>query len=66
MTAATLPDLDDGNQYMNHLLREDIIETPDLTLVNGKLPVLCGPGLGFELDWDAVARAAEAHAAQPS
>ncbi len=62
--AATIPNLDDGNQYMNHLLAEDIIETPDLTLQNGKLPVLAGPGLGFEINWDAVARAAEAHAAR--
>ena len=54
--AATIPNLDDGNQYMNHLLAEDIIERPDLELNKGKLPVLPGPGLGFELDWDAVGR----------
>jgi muconate cycloisomerase len=58
---ATLPNLDDGNQFMNHLLVEDIVEHPDLTLRNGRLPVIGGPGLGFELDWDAVARAEEAH-----
>jgi muconate cycloisomerase len=58
--AATIPNLDDGNQYMNHLVREDIVATPDLALRDGKLPVLSGPGLGFELDWDAVGRAAEA------
>lgn len=59
--ATTLPNLDDGNQYMNHFLPWDIIESPDLTLKSGKLPLLSGPGLGFELDWDAVARAKEMH-----
>ena len=59
--AATLPNLDDGNQYMNHLLKEDVVMQPDLALKGGKLPVLSGPGLGFELDWDAIGRAAEAH-----
>lgn len=57
---ATLENLDDGNQYMNHLLIEDIVQCPDLRLRNGQLPVLQGPGLGFELDWDAVSRAEEA------
>jgi len=64
--AATLPNLDDGNQYMNHFLTEDIIESPSLVLKDGKLPVLMGPGLGFELDWDAVGRAAERHQKRPS
>ena len=59
--AATIPNLDDGNQYMNHLLAWDIVKSPDLALQNGKLPVLQGPGLGFELDWDAVSRAGELH-----
>jgi muconate cycloisomerase len=61
--AATMTNLDDGNQYMNHFLIEDIIEKPDLTLQKGRLPVLAGPGLGFELDWDAVSRAEEAYRA---
>ena len=56
--AATLPNLDDGNQYMNHFLEWDIVKSPDLTLRNGKLPVLKDPGLGFELDRDAIERAA--------
>ena len=47
---------------MSHLLEEDIIAGPSLGLNDGKLPILQGPGLGFELDWDAVGRAAEAHA----
>ena len=58
---ATLTNLDDGNQYMNHFLVEDIIEAPDLTLRDGHLPVLEGPGLGFQLNWDAIARAEEAY-----
>ena len=58
---ATLRNLDDGNQYMNHLLVEDIVLKPDLTLRSGSLPVLTGCGLGFELNWDAVARAEEAY-----
>jgi L-alanine-DL-glutamate epimerase-like enolase superfamily enzyme len=33
-------------------------------LKNGRLPVLGGPGLGIELDPDAVAGAAEAHLKQ--
>ena len=55
--AATLPNLDDGNQYMNHFLEWDIVKSPALSLKNGKLPVLTGPGLGFELDWDAISHA---------
>ena len=58
--AAVTPNLDDGNQYMNHLLAWDIVESPDLTPRAGQLPVLDGPGLGFELDHDAVDRAAQA------
>jgi len=57
--AATLPNLDDGNQYMNHFLEWDIVISPDLSLQNGRLPVLKGPGLGFELDWDAISQASD-------
>ena len=59
--AATIPNLDDGNQIMWQILAEDLVSAPDLTPVAGRLPVLDGPGLGFELDRDAVARAAEAY-----
>ena len=59
--AATIPNLDDGNQYMNHLLAWDIVRQPDLTLDGGRLPAFGGPGLGFELDTDAVGRAHEAY-----
>ena len=58
--AAVTPNLDDGNQYMNNFLAWDIVSRPDLTLQDGRLPVLDGPGLGFELNWDAVREAAEA------
>ena len=57
--AVTLPNLDDGNQIMNHLLKWDIVKAPDLTLNNGRLATLSGPGLGIELDDDAVVLAAE-------
>ena len=57
--AATLPNLDDGNQYMNHFLEWDIVKSPDLALRNGRLSVSKGPGLGFELDWDAIDRAGD-------
>ena len=64
--AAAIPNLDDGNQYMNALLAEDIVASPDLRLRNGRLPIPPGPGLGFELDMDAVARAAERYRDQPN
>jgi len=44
---------------MNHFLAWDIIESPDIGLRNGKMATLRGPGLGFELNLDAVARAHE-------
>jgi muconate cycloisomerase len=56
---AVLPNLDDANQYMNHFLKWDILRAPDLVLQNGRLPVTSRPGLGFELDMDAVGRAAD-------
>ena len=55
--AATIPNLDDANQHMTRFLEWDIVTKPDLTPRNGGLPVLDGPGLGFELDWEAVERA---------
>jgi len=57
--AATIPNLDDGNQFMNHLIESDIINSPDLTIQNGGLPVLNGPGLGFEINFEAVQEAKE-------
>jgi muconate cycloisomerase len=61
--AATIPNLDDGNQIMCQLLDEDIVEAPVLAPKDGRLPVFDGPGLGFVLNDDAVARAAEAYQA---
>jgi muconate cycloisomerase len=58
--AATIPNLDDGNQIMWQLLERDIVRQPDLTPVEGSIAVGDRPGLGFELDPEAVAAAAEA------
>ena len=58
--AAVTPNLDDGNQYMNNFLAWDIVGQPSLALQGGMLPVPDRPGLGFELDWDAVREAADA------
>jgi muconate cycloisomerase len=59
--AATLRNLDDGNQIMWQLLAEDIVAKPALAPKEGALPISDLPGLGFELKRDAVARAAKAH-----
>ena len=59
--ASGVPNMDDGNQIMWQLLQEDIVESPDLTPDAGKIAVMSGPGLGFSLNKDAVARAAEAY-----
>jgi L-alanine-DL-glutamate epimerase-like enolase superfamily enzyme len=58
--AATIPNLDDANQHMTRFLAWDIVASPDLTPKNGSLPVLKTPGLGFEIDWDAVERSRQA------
>ena len=50
--------LTEGNQIMHQLLVEDLVSAPDLTLTQGKLGRLDGPGVGIELDRDAVERAA--------
>ena len=50
--------LTEGNQIMHQLLVEDLISAPDLTPVQGRIGLLEKPGLGFELDRDAVGRAA--------
>jgi L-alanine-DL-glutamate epimerase-like enolase superfamily enzyme len=59
--AATLNNLDDGNQIMWQLLEEDIVDSPSLTPIKGALTISTKPGLGFELNRDAVGRAAEAY-----
>ena len=53
------PNLTDGNQIMHQLLVEDLVSAPDLAPKDGKIGLIDGPGLGVELDRDAVARAAE-------
>ena len=58
---ATLPNLDDGNQIMCQLLAEDLVESPSLIPISGAIAVSEKPGLGFELNRDAVTRAAEAY-----
>jgi muconate cycloisomerase len=62
--ASTLSNLDDGNQIMWQLLEEDLVQSPDLTPIAGALGVSDRPGLGFELNLDAVGRAAEAYRKQ--
>lgn len=54
-----IANLDDGNQIMWQLLREDIVDSPGLTPQRGRLALPPAPGLGFTLNADAVARAAE-------
>ncbi len=51
--------LTEGNQIMHQLLVEDLVTAPDLTPSRGKLGPWETPGLGIELDRDAVRRAAE-------
>jgi L-alanine-DL-glutamate epimerase-like enolase superfamily enzyme len=58
---AAIPNLTFGNQTMHQLLAERLVTTP-LDVDRGALRVPAGPGLGFELDPDAVARAGERHA----
>jgi L-alanine-DL-glutamate epimerase-like enolase superfamily enzyme len=62
--AATLGNMDDGNQIMWQLLDEDIVSSPSLTPRKGVLPIGVKPGLGFDLDEAAVARASAAYRSQ--
>ena len=62
--AASISNMDDGNQIMWQLLEEDIVQTPSLVPVNGALPVSDRPGLGFDLNRGAVERAAAAYRKQ--
>lgn len=64
--AATINNMDDGNQIMWQLLAEDIVRSPNLVPKDGALPIVDAPGLGFELDPDAVARAAKAYKETPA
>jgi muconate cycloisomerase len=64
--AATINNMDDGNQIMWQLLAEDIVKSPNLVPKDGALPIVDAPGLGFELDPAAVARAAKAYRETPA
>jgi muconate cycloisomerase len=48
--ACTIPNLDDGNQIMWQLLSNDVVASPSLVPVDGKLSLAPQPGLGFQLD----------------
>ena len=60
---ACLPNLTLGNQVMHHLLAEQLVSTP-LELAGGRAIVPERPGLGCELDEDAVERARERYERQ--
>lgn len=56
--ARAIPNLDDGNQIMWQLPQENIVASPDLNPVKGKLSLGASPR-GFELDTAVVDRAAK-------
>lgn len=58
-----LPNQTLGNQVMHHLLAEQLVTTP-IELAGGRVSVPAAPGLGFEIDLDAVGRARERHERQ--
>jgi glucarate dehydratase len=57
--ASTIPNLTAGNQVMHQLLAERLTIGVDTERPRGRCRLPDGPGHGFELDGDAVARAAE-------
>ncbi|MEL7543610.1 MAG: mandelate racemase/muconate lactonizing enzyme family protein [Pseudomonadota bacterium] len=57
--ARAIPNLDDGNQIMWQLMADNVVADPPLEPVAGKLALPSRPGLGFVLDDDQVAKAAE-------
>ena len=57
--ALTLPNLTDGNQIMHSLLVENLLESPSVTPVAGRLGLLEGPGLGVSINEDVKGRAQE-------
>jgi muconate cycloisomerase len=62
--AACTPNLTLGNQAMHQLLAESILADPVEVASVGPVRVSDAPGLGVELDLDAVARARERYASQ--
>lgn len=59
--ARCIPNLDDGNQIMWQLLRDDIVKAPNLAPQKGRLALPATPGLGCEMNHDVINAAAEAH-----
>jgi muconate cycloisomerase len=59
--ARAIPNLDYGNQIMWQLLQHNIISHPGLEPVKGKLSFKGRPGLGFEVNHEAVREAAVRH-----
>jgi glucarate dehydratase len=57
--AATIPNLTRGNQVMHQLLAERLTHGVEVATPRGRFRLPDGPGHGFELDEDAVARAHE-------
>lgn len=53
--ARAIPNLDDGNQIMWQLLKDNIVSSPQLAPAKGRLSLAPLPGLGFELATDIVA-----------
>lgn len=54
-----ISNLDDGNQIMWQLLRNDIVKSPVLSPQKGRLALPDRPGLGFELDEAVVTESAK-------
>jgi L-alanine-DL-glutamate epimerase-like enolase superfamily enzyme len=57
--ASTIPNLATGNQVMHQLLAERLTRGVDVATPGGRFRIPDGPGHGFELDEEAVARARE-------
>ena len=60
---ACIPNQTDGNQVMHHLITEQLTTTL-IEIDGGRCAVPTRPGLGFEIDLDAVARARERYERQ--
>jgi L-alanine-DL-glutamate epimerase-like enolase superfamily enzyme len=60
---ATLPNQTLGNQVMHHLLSEQLVTTR-IEITGGRVSIPAAPGLGFEIDLDAVERARERYERQ--
>ncbi len=63
--AATVANLDDGNQHMVRFLAWDIVRSPDLIPHKGSLPIFTGPGLGISINDENVERAHQRYRSAP-